>query len=382
MSEKNLNVINQNKETGTGKLTIDCNNKTYTIERTSTKYVRRLKGEETLEAKTDLNFEVYDPVTDEVTSLNGNTRNETDANIRKHFGTIDDFMVSSLASQHGALSFIDEGSTRRKEIIAKFLDLEIFEKKFRMAKEDSVETKVMLKKHQDRNYDSEIEECEKLLSDSQDDSAGYSGKLKKTAESKDLTVALLQAVETQIQSAPKELIDIHNLLDQQSKKAISVVSIASKIKEQTEKIDNKIAAVVQLREARKLIDHDKFTSDNKRVDELGAKLTEIQDKLIDINKKQKLLDGIPCGTSFPKCKFIRDANVAVATLEQTQNELSDANLALASLSPDVIRTKLQEHDTLTNSIQSHEKKYYKFRIVARKEQDTQSKNTICVKDDN
>ena len=92
-----------------------------------------------------------------------------------------------------------------------------------------------------------------------------------------------------------------------------------------------------------------------RVDELGAKLTEIQDKLIDINKKQKLLDGIPCGTSFPKCKFIRDANVAVATLEQTQNELSDANLALASLSPDVIRTKLQEHDTLTNSIQSHEK---------------------------
>ena len=191
------------------------------------------------------------------------TRNETDANIRKHFGTIDDFMVSSLASQHGALSFIDEGSTRRKEIIAKFLDLEIFEKKFRMAKEDSVETKVMLKKHQDRNYDSEIEECEKLLSDSQDDSAGYSGKLKKTTESKDLTVALLQAVETQIQSAPKELIDIHNLLDQQSKKAISVVSIASKIKEQTEKIDNKIAAVVQLREARKLIDHDKFTSDNK-----------------------------------------------------------------------------------------------------------------------
>ena len=376
---KNLNVINQNKKTGTGKLTIDCNNKTYTIERTSTKYVRRLKGEETLEAKTDLNFEVYDPVTDEVTSLNGNTRNQTDANIRKHFGTIDDFMVSSLASQHGSLAFIDEGSTRRKEIIAKFLDLEIFEKKFRMSKEDSIEAKVMLKKHQDRNYDSEIEECIESLNSSQNDSLVFNTRLKAATENKESIVALLQAVETQIKSAPKELIDIHNLLDEQKKKAVSVVSIASKIKEQTEKIDNKIAAVVQLREARKLIDHNKLTDDDKKINELNSKLTEIQDKLININKKQKLLDGIPCGDSFPRCKFIRDANVAVATLEQTQNELSDTNLTLASLSPDVVRTKLQEYDTLTNSIQSHEKSITNLELSREKNKTLKAKTQFALK---
>ena len=84
------------------------------------------------------------PVTDETTSLNGTTRNQTDANIRKHFGSMDDFLVSSLASQHGALAFIDEGSTRRKEIIAKFLDLELFDQKFKMAKDDSVEAKALL----------------------------------------------------------------------------------------------------------------------------------------------------------------------------------------------------------------------------------------------
>ena len=56
---KNLNVINQNKENCKGKLVIEANNKTYTIERKSEKYVKRLKGEETLEAKTDLNFEMY-----------------------------------------------------------------------------------------------------------------------------------------------------------------------------------------------------------------------------------------------------------------------------------------------------------------------------------
>jgi DNA repair exonuclease SbcCD nuclease subunit len=64
---KNLNVINQNKEKCNGKIVIEAHNKTYTIERKSEKYIKRLKGEETLEAKTDLNFEVFDPVTEEYT---------------------------------------------------------------------------------------------------------------------------------------------------------------------------------------------------------------------------------------------------------------------------------------------------------------------------
>ena len=118
-----------------------------------------MKGEETQEAKTDLNFEVYDQVSGDTTSLNGLSRPLTDANIRRHFGTCEDFLISSMASQHGALSFIDEGSTRRKEIIAKFLDLEIFEKKFKLAKEDSTDLKGALKRLEARNYDEEIEEA-------------------------------------------------------------------------------------------------------------------------------------------------------------------------------------------------------------------------------
>jgi hypothetical protein len=143
---KNLNVVNQNKNHGRGKIKIKIDNKIYTIERTVTKYLKKLKGEETIEAKTELNFEVLDSDTGEATSLNGITRNQTDANIRRHFGTIEDFLISSMVSQTGALSFINEGSTKRKEVIAKFLDLDFFDKKFKLAKEDSIELKALLKK--------------------------------------------------------------------------------------------------------------------------------------------------------------------------------------------------------------------------------------------
>ncbi len=64
-----------------------------------------------------MDFSGTDPATDERISLNGTTRNETDAHIRKRFGTIEDFLLTSMSSQLDSLSFIKEGSTRRKEIL-------------------------------------------------------------------------------------------------------------------------------------------------------------------------------------------------------------------------------------------------------------------------
>ena len=72
---KNLNLINQHKAFGRGELEIQVGTNRYTITRASEKYTKKLKGEETIEAKTDLNFEVLDEVTGEITSLNGTTRN-------------------------------------------------------------------------------------------------------------------------------------------------------------------------------------------------------------------------------------------------------------------------------------------------------------------
>ena len=160
---KNLNIINQNKSSGMGKVKISIGNKIYTVERSSEKYVRKLKGEETLEAKTDLNFECYDAATDEVQSLNGLTRNETDRIVRKHFGTLEDFLLTSMASQLGSLQFISEGSTRRKEILAKFLDLEMFEKKYKMAKEDASDLRGALKRLEGKEFDEDISLTENCI---------------------------------------------------------------------------------------------------------------------------------------------------------------------------------------------------------------------------
>lgn len=166
-NRKNLNLINQNEESCRGYLEIANGTKIYKIERTSKKYNKKIKGKQTTEAKTDVEFTVYDSVLQEESSLNGTTRMETDYNIRKVFGTIEDFLLTSMASQLDSLAYLNEGSTKRKEILGKFLDLELFDRKFKMCNEDSVDIKSAIKRLGGVDYDEKIKEARTTLARSQ-----------------------------------------------------------------------------------------------------------------------------------------------------------------------------------------------------------------------
>ena len=50
-----------------------------------------------------------------------------------------------------------------KRLLAKFLDLEIFERKYRMAKEDIVDLRGALKRLEGKEFDEEIKKAEKEL---------------------------------------------------------------------------------------------------------------------------------------------------------------------------------------------------------------------------
>ena len=160
---KTYNIINQNKDHGSGVVEIEPNNKTKTISRKSEKYVKKLKGKTTNEARTQADFDFVDQVSDEKGSLNQTERVGTDKAIRNVFGSLEDFLTTSMASQMGAMNFINEGSTRRKEILAKFLDLEFFERNFKLAKEEVSELRGVLKRVKDIDYDEDIKRVKKEI---------------------------------------------------------------------------------------------------------------------------------------------------------------------------------------------------------------------------
>ena len=313
-SRKNLNIINNNKTEGFGQVKIKRGNKIYTIRRESSKYLKKLKGSETVEAKTNVDFNSWDIGTEETESLNGLTRADTDKNIMKYFGTLDDFLITSMSSQLGALAFINEGSTRRKEILAKFLDLEIFDKKFKTAREDAAEIKSKIKVLDGVDHDQEIKKAQKDLLNNE----AASMKRKNNCESlkKDIYQFRddIQALENKISSVPTELIDVASIRNSIVKVEKELHGYNDKIeekKEQTQKNKNKVTKANNfIREFNRdslITQKDNYVKLEESLNNLMLEIKDSDSKLLRAQKQVSLLKEVPCGSEFSHCKFIRGA---------------------------------------------------------------------------
>ena len=351
---KNLNVINQHKDFGRGELQIQVGTNRYTITRASEKYTKKLKGDETIEAKTDLNFEVYDEVTGEITSLNGTTRNKTDANIRKHFGAIEDFSMSSLASQHGAFSFIDEGSTKRKEIIAKFLDLEFFDKKFKLAKEDSQETKVLLKKSADREFDTEIEEVEGELQKAKEQTDNNIKSCSVLKQEIDSLKDEMATLEGRISSVSTQYIDIADVVSESENKKYRIRKLEDMLESDSEDLQIKSEKLEKASGLISSYDIDDLRQKKEQIDKLANTIEKLNNQITDIEKKRNLLAGIPCGDEFPTCRFIKDAHETVLGSEAVEITLNETIKDLSQMDAETINRRIEQYTKIKDFKQSLE----------------------------
>jgi DNA repair exonuclease SbcCD nuclease subunit len=344
-NRKNLNVINQNREKAKGKVDIQIGDELYTIERSSEKYVKKLKGVTTTEAKTDVEFITSGE------SLNGLARNDTDKNIRRFFGTIDDFFLTSMASQFGYLSFIGEGSTNRKQILAKFLDLENFEKKYKMAKEESAEVKSLLKRLEVNDYDREIATAELEVIAADNLLKERSEALEAFKKSLDNVNERLCTLNKALTSVPTEIIDYNSTVStvKNLKSSVTVMQGENEVlKTDNERLEGIIKKADELLG---MIDV-KFISDgdtemerlNSKILPLEKEISTLSAQLSTAKHKLELLESVPCGDSFPSCKFIKDAFGVKTQYPGLKQKINEKNSELNGLNAryDELDTKITE----------------------------------------
>ena len=372
---KNVNIINQNKDNCSVVTELLVDGKQYSIERTAEKYTKKLNGEETLEAKTDVSFSVCDigETEDcdkyEKGNLNGLDRNETDKNIRKIFGTLEDFLFTSMSSQLGSLDFINEGSTRRKEILGKFLDLDIFAKKHKLSNNEATELKAALKRLEAKNHDQEILEASiKLveLKSKADQQVAECEEIK--SEIKELTESI-NNINIEIASMPKiDVVDIDTAKASLSKIYADIEKLGKTMKENsdffTEKqiaLDSakKVVADINIEEINK--NKNIITEKNKELEKILRQINDLEKDIIRDKKDIQILDEVPCGDSFPTCKFLTNAF-------QKKNEMADKKdlvviaskrkeeiqKTIAELNPEEIEKSISIRNTILEKIRNME----------------------------
>jgi DNA repair exonuclease SbcCD ATPase subunit/predicted phosphodiesterase len=356
-NRKNLNIINQTKPAGCGRVEIDIAGKTYIIERKSEKYTKKLHGEETEEAKTDVEFTMIDPATDEVVSLNSLDRNGTDKAIRKIFGSLDDFLLTSMSSQMGAMTFINEGSTKRKEILAKFLDLDQFDKKFKLAKNDSIETRALLKKLEDNTFDEDIISLQHMLEVNKEEKTKQEKSCKKYKKKLNKITDRVDEIDSLFAAAPVEIIHIQKENKDLKKATTELQKSNLQISGAKTKKEILLAKLLKLDEFLEGFDVEVL---NSKIDEVLCIKEEIRELETSLKietrnketyeKKLSVLDEVPCGPDCGLRKYIKDAYEA-------KQRLSETRITIYNLETDLRHRNEQLEEMDVNSLRDQKEKY-------------------------
>jgi len=204
---KNVHIINQNQEKALCKLQVAVGDDVYKISRS----IERTKSS----AKTELDFTKMS-LGIHSESKNGETRNKTDEEIQKIFGTMSDFMMTSLSAQNDSFGFINEGSTKRKEILAKFLDLQVFDQMHRLAKSDSSELRGVIKHLNSADSERKLKRAKSELCEILEDIQVQKDACDKHRARLEVLLKEQKSINDQVIAASQREIDISSLESQKS----------------------------------------------------------------------------------------------------------------------------------------------------------------------
>jgi DNA repair exonuclease SbcCD ATPase subunit len=307
-----VNYINQRKKESYAKITFKAGESLYSVKRTAKKNGSGTK------ARGDVEF------LRDGEEQNGQTRMETDENIRKVIGTLDDFLLSGMIPQFGSLSFINEGSTKRREILSRYLDLDIFEKKYAIAKQYTTDLRGAIRvASKNTDFDEQIKEANERKERSKSSTSVYEGNVSEIEielrsieeEIRAIDLKLGDAVDVGDIDITKVHMDTEDVLEQLATNRSALAAQEYKIhslEDDIEQYERTLNTTYKGSETVKSI----YAGVAKKLHSMNSRLKDSKRELETLNRATDLLAGVPCGDKFPTCRFISSAIKSKAKLPE------------------------------------------------------------------
>jgi len=339
----NLHVINARKGYCSANTTISKNGKIYRIERQSVKKETR-KGE--LSAVTHLNLFEVDEQGNQILDLADEQRRETDKVLRDIVGNPEDFLLTAFASQGEMNTFLEQKATARKNVLSRFLELDIFDHIQEAVRNDSSGLRQHLKSLPDNDYENLIlvettkleskkrlrETEEKSLEEIRKRLSNFEIKLAKRDDSSLIT--------------RKDYDNIKNRLKLLKSKEEQLESKLSSTVNSIEEIKEKISKIEALKNDFPL---DSLKEELKDQREIQSKIKDLKHSIDKEKQKQKMLDKqvevlqeVPCGDQFPTCPFITNAHKAKKSLKATMKKTEELSSTLDDIKLDLSKSTIQD----------------------------------------
>ena len=365
---KAIHVLNTQKMSFNCKFNFEIEGVDYFIERVG---VQDKKGN----VKVDVKFYQLDK-DNKMIDLNGEARRNTNDVIRDYIGTYDDFLLTVLSIQNNTVgNFIDMGQADRKDLIAKFMGITVYDQLDQIAKSESKEITTLLKNYSKTDYPKLLEQRIQEIAI-----------LKKTLETENIEFDKLESKfkyeNDRLMEVMANIINVGNaptnidVLESNQKKIssekktlaennISIKQLVEKLKEAIDEIDAELNK----------FDLVKLKTNTNHYDALNRDLQKIQNdidkKNVELTSKGSILSSFGSNMDYdPHCSFCVKANKKHADhIKKTGDEFSNIQIEIGALTlrkddlinlinlvSDVVE-KNQKVNELTQQKNDLEKKY-------------------------
>ncbi|MAH44021.1 hypothetical protein CL614_09965 [archaeon] len=309
---KAIEILNKRKKRFKAKLNLEINGESYWIERTGELKSRKNRKTKKITYFCPVDVKFYMEDGDEIIDLTGAARRTTqygsgtNEEIRKILGTFDDFILTSLSLQTNGINFIDKKQSERKQILSQFMDIEIFDQLYEIAKSDSNEERAVLKTFQKKDSYSELAIAEQKILDEENNEKDilnkksiFENKIKELSDNKlNLTKQLYKIDET---------INIGELTKELDIKQRKQIDVDEQLKNDVEYKETLRPLYLEYHKKLSKLDEDKIQNDYEEYKLILSKKSSIESKIgilqSNIKSIKSHLEDLDKYEYDPSCEF-------------------------------------------------------------------------------
>ncbi len=276
-------------------------------------------------------------------SLNGTERRDTNTIIEGYVGRYEDFVLTALSLQGNNALFIDKSQSERKDLLAQFMGLDIFDKLYESASEEIKEVAVLIKNFKRTDFTSELATKEGELKIKKDELKELNGMLKTDTESRD-------RIQNQISDLKVSLTPIDSKLELQSLESLKG-SIKEKIEANKQDRIDKQSKILEYQQllgdvSQSINEHSEVNGmpidDAKKEWDLAkGKLADVQTQIDKLESQYESnlekLKHLEQHEYDPNCQycmnnvFVKDAIQTKETVKTQESQLETLNIAHGAL---------------------------------------------------
>lgn len=350
-------VLNNTKNEFRCKFSFKISGKEYAIERVG---VKDKKGN----VKVNVDFWTGDD--DDKTFLNGDDRDSTNQIIRRYLGTYDDFILTAMSVQGNNANFIDKTQKDRKDLLAQFLDLNIFEELNTLASDEIKGVQTLIKEFSKQDYSTKI-------ADSNVKYKKYNMMLDEALDEKNKFQEEYDLLNTEIVELNKGLINIDSSIELESVESLedNLSTVKRKIQEKNNTVyslENELrqfqSEYDRYSELLKNFDKEDLKTKEGELEKIRLATHDLDSDLREINLQiqhcQSKLDNLSTHEYDPNCNFCNN-NVFVKDAKRAEEKLKELV---------VEKTKAQDELQKLNTEFSNGKRVYdKLNLIYKYEND-------------